>query len=258
MSYIGNIKQICRRRLPKSIERAKLVGFVILFVGAQTNIHAADIGIPPPPPVYNWTGLYVGGDAGYQRANASATVTFGSLTSSAQEGVQGAIGSGILGWNWEIPSWWNAGAMLIGTELDIIGSARKQSQVTAVGVEAFSDSLRIPWLSTLRGRFGVPLGPGGAWLVYGTAGVGFGRFESASILSGPVSTALNGTIYRSAWVAGAGVEYAIARYWTWKAEYLYVDTGSVTNATPTLAPGISLTTGRITEGLFRTGFNYHF
>jgi hypothetical protein len=57
--------------------------------------------------------------------------------------------------------------------------------------------------------------------------------------------------------SGCG-RYAISRDWTWKAEYLYVDTGAYTAATPNLAAGFSLTAERMRESILRAGINFHF
>jgi outer membrane immunogenic protein len=66
---------------------------------------------------------------------------------------------------------------------------------------------------------------------------------------------------RAGWTVGGGVEYAIARNWSIRGEYLHVDLGSANTTgmlTPALA-GITQTgTVRVTTEIARGGLNYHF
>jgi outer membrane immunogenic protein len=55
------------------------------------------------------------------------------------------------------------------------------------------------------------------FLVYGTGGAAVGDVR-ANFSNEPVSDATE-----AGWAAGAGVEYAVARNWTAKAEYLFVN-----------------------------------
>jgi opacity protein-like surface antigen len=73
-----------------------------------------------------------------------------------------------------------------------------------------------------------------------------------------VTGLLNGTEARAAWVGGGGVEFAFSRYLGWKTEYLYVETGAVTNTTATLPTGEAYSTHRIIDQMVRTGINFHF
>jgi opacity protein-like surface antigen len=209
------------------------------------------------PPAYDWTGLYVGGDVGYRMLNTSGTISSaaGPLSTSVSGG--GFMGSIIGGYNWQIPSWWNQ-SILIGAEFDIIGETGKQTSNSVAGAEVFTKSTQAPWLTTARVRLGVPFGPGGLLLAFGTAGIAYGRFEPTTTVSGPVSGVLDGSEERISWVAGAGFEYALSRYWGWKAEYLYVDTGAFMDTTPSLPSGIAQTTKRSTQQILRTGVNFHF
>ena len=82
------------------------------------------------------------------------------------------------------------------------------------------------------------------WLFYGTGGFGwaYDKFTRTQ-LSAPLNPAIPpfvdtnalqaGTVVtnshvRPGWVAGAGVEWALARTWTVKLEYLHFDTASET------------------------------
>jgi outer membrane immunogenic protein len=208
-------------------------------------------------PAYNWTGLYAGADAGFSWANANSTVSFGPLSSGMTQNSHSFIGSAIVGFDWEVPIGWTQYGVVVGGVVDLIGSDQKGSNTATVGVETFNVTLRNPWMTTFRGRFGVPFGLSQTWLAYATAGVGFGRFESTTTVSGPISGTLNDTTSRPVWIVGGGLEFAFSRFLSWKAEYLYLNTGVITTVSPNLG-STSLSTRGITESLVRSGFNFRF
>jgi opacity protein-like surface antigen len=111
------------------------------------------------------------------------------------------------------------------------------------------------WLATVRGRAGYAFD---RLLVYGTAGGALGDVR-ANFSDDPVSSAT-----KAGWAAGAGVEFALDRNWSAKAEYLFVDlgNGSCTAACaivnpdgPPLIPDVSV---RFDESLVRAGIDYKF
>jgi outer membrane immunogenic protein len=229
------------------------------FFGAPCAL-AADWNFPASQSqyIYNWSGMYIGATGGYQQVQAASTLSANRLTSFNQQSVGEALGAAHIGYNVQMPGWLN-GAILVGLEGDIGGSQKKlATYITTVGGETFSVSLASSWLSTFRGRLGVPIGPYGAFLVYGTGGVAFGRIQSVAAVTGPVSGTLDGSSAFTGWTAGGGVEFGFAKDWSWRAEYLYVDTGAITFTTPSLANGIFLTTGRRTMNIVRTGFSWNF
>jgi opacity protein-like surface antigen len=74
---------------------------------------------------------------------------------------------------------------------------------------------------------------------------------------------------KTGWTVGVGAERIIAGNWSWKAEYLFVDLGSVNTASPTLLGNYGSTTyivglyagtgtisSMITDNIFRVGLDY--
>jgi outer membrane immunogenic protein len=107
----------------------------------------------------------------------------------------------------------------------------------------------------VRGRAGYAFD---RFLVYGTAGAAFGDVR-ANFTDDPVSSAT-----KAGWTAGGGVEFALDRNWSAKAEYLFVDLGNgscmvacaIVNANgPPLIPGVAV---RFDESLIRAGIDYRF
>jgi iron complex outermembrane recepter protein len=200
-------------------------------------------------PVTNWTGLYVGLNAGYSfgGSNWSDSVT-GS--SSGSFGTYGFVFGGTLGANYQI------GSLVFGVEADgDWADASGFGTFTATSLCAGACLTSNTWLSTVRGRAGYAFD---RFLAYGTAGAAFGNVR-ANFSNDAVSSTTG-----AGWTAGAGVEIALNRNWSVKAEYLFVDlaNGSCTidcaiaNANgPPLIPNVAV---KFDESVVRGGVNYKF
>jgi high affinity Mn2+ porin len=167
------------------------------------------------PSVYDWTGLYMGGHVGYSRGRAQATLTdldtppdsfansFGSLTGGIQ-----------AGYNYVLPS-----RILLGVEADaafmnyLAADDVAWSRTTLVADTAE----KVDYMASLRGRLGYAFP---RWMIYATGGYAWslGRYLQNPGVADDIDKALH---LHAGWVAGAGVEYAIAPGWTARLEYLY-------------------------------------
>jgi outer membrane immunogenic protein len=224
----------------------------------------------PPPPVFTWTGLYIGGNAGGTWSNnntvdvdaanvfsiaglngdipgAVATLATGDVPISSS----GFIGGGQIGYNYQFYNNW-----VIGIEADIqgiagnhpIGSLSQSGFVPgAVGVggapvsasSVITVDKETHWLGTVRGRLGFTLTP--TFLVYGTGGLAYGEVSSNANVTetlgfvdtpDPFGTRVGFSNTRVGWTAGGGLEWLFAPNWSVKVEYLYYDLGRVTFAAP--------------------------
>jgi outer membrane immunogenic protein len=159
-----------------------------------------------------------------------------------------------------------------GIETDFDGAfTKKSTTIGPVTLPGFAPqtttfSRDLDWLGTFRGRAGVT--PTNSLLVYGTGGLAYGETRLGSnyicpqCSPAPVAPA---STARTAfgWTAGAGVEWAFAPQWSAKAEYLYVDLGSINNF---ISYGYNFdnggnsstmtSTARETENMVRFGVNY--
>jgi outer membrane immunogenic protein len=123
----------------------------------------------------------------------------------------------------------------------------------------------------VRGRIGFLAAPN--LLLYGTGGLAYGQVRSSAISVFPPPGSIEtyaGSISdtRVGWTAGAGGERLIGNGWSIKAEYLFVDLGSVSYANPCVSPpGICAlvspppayqTTVTTREHVARIGVIYHF
>jgi outer membrane immunogenic protein len=188
----------------------------------------------PAIDVFNWTGFYIGANIGY----SSGHTDFGGLATLDPKGV---VGGGQIGYNWqEMGSPW-----VFGVEFDGQGTGQDDS-VAGGGVTA-TDSL--PWFATFRGRIGYSVTP--MVMIYGTGGAAV--VDHKFTASGFGAT-LSSEDTRFGWTAGAGIEGAISHNWSWKAEYLHLDTGNFNSNLLGVVP-VRL---HLTDEIGRVGINYHF
>lgn len=208
------------------------------FAADLPSRRAPPVYIPPPIPVFSWTGLYVGGQVGYGFGQDHV----GTLLSHPD----GIIGGAHVGYNFAgIPGFGSGGltGLVVGVEGDVDGSDYRD---TVTGGAA-SATLKTPIQGSARGRVGIAVDRA---LFYATGGAAFANFEST--YSGPgVYAAPSHT--RVGWTVGGGVEYAITTQWSLRAEYRYSDFGSYGD--PVLA--VTVPRREIVERA-QVGFSYKF
>lgn len=180
-------------------------------------------------PMYNWSGAYVGLNAGGAWNRSSGGVGSSNMS--------GFIGGGQVGYNWQF------GQVVLGLEADFQGASQR-TDFAGVG---FTGSSRIDYFGTVRGRIGYAWD---RWMVYGTGGYAYVH-ERNSLTAGALSGSNNTTL--SGGTIGGGVEWAFWQNWSAKLEYLYISTRS-----NNLTVGAFGTDGRVRENLVRVGLNYHF
>jgi outer membrane immunogenic protein len=248
-----------------------------------TPVFAADLNrpvyktpSPPPAPVYTWTGWYVGGNIGYSWGHGDAS--FGNpvfpsfllpATFSGTERLDGVIGGGQIGYNWQPNTTW-----ILGFEADFQGSAEKGSIgfsdpycsdcdfPTPTGTISGTLTNRIDWFGTVRGRLGWLASP--TILLYATGGLAYGRIEASGSITdsfGPFTYSFSNSATNVGWTVGAGIEGIVPNTtnWTWKVEYLYVDLGTVSGSAhdPDFG-GIDSWSTKVTDNILRVGLNYQF
>jgi outer membrane immunogenic protein len=267
---------------------AKFIVGAAVIVSAIVGITAASAADLPArtytkAPVYvepgfNWSGFYLGGNIGYSWGSSGNSETISRFntgvplfTDTSRNDVNGVIGGGQVGYNWQITNW------VLGLEADIQGSGERGSSdfvcvACANGGTDITSNLtqKLNWFGTVRGRAGILVTP--TVLFYATGGLAYGEVATGGSITGeglagvPVTVAFPGTSStRAGWTAGAGVEGRIGGNWTAKLEYLYMDLGTVSAgpiATTILVPvrtvgGVSYSS-HFTDNILRVGVNYHF
>lgn len=209
------------------------------------------------PPVFNWTGFYVGGNVGAAWAQESWTDTLFGLTLNTGGNNGLFIGGGEVGFNYRI------GAFVIGAEGDFDWAAHRSNNSTGfiptVGnVQVTSNDT---WISTLAVRFGYAMD---RWLIYGKAGGGWIGHSGFTVTNLATSLSMSGSNSNTAggWLVGAGSEWAITPNWTVKFEYDYLGLGNQSVTLPgtviSALAGDTFTTDKSNVQMVKLGVNYLF
>jgi len=212
-----------------------LVGCVVAASLATTAASAADLPVaapaPPPayhPPVYDWTGLYVGGHVGGGWMNdivtATTTTLFQPAGTQTRVAPMGVLGGVQVGGNIEFAP------VVVGLEATWTATTLSGSQTIASlipsNLEKSTDTM--PWLATATARIGYAANDllfyakgGGAW-----ARVGY--TQSTLVLGGTLFSQTSLTDNRTGFVVGGGFEYGMNENLSLKIEYDYFGFGTKT------------------------------
>jgi len=208
----------------------------------------------------NWTGFYIGVQGGYTWGQAQIAhslivpvpglafaVDTAAVTAASSPDIRlrGWNFGGHIGYNVQFSNW------LLGLEADgsyfrlrgnvnglfpfpstLPGGALGPPTLTFTSATSFETD----WLFTFRPRLGVILGD--SLLAYVTGGLAVTN-ERVAQTSGVLNAAtFNSTIdeTRLGWAFGGGLEYALGRNWSIRAEYLHLDFGTATGSGNLVVP----------------------
>jgi outer membrane immunogenic protein len=170
-------------------------------------------------PIFNWTGIYVGGDIGIASTTGNAEwnpistsgIPFGVMQGGGGTGGASFAGGAVAGYNWQFANAWVAGVEVDWTGMKA-GSGLTQPWLANTGgvvPGGFTTlSSELEWTASVRGRLGYLIRP--SFLAYGTVGVAWGniqdRANSINTVSGyATSAAFSNT--DTGWVGGVGFEW---------------------------------------------------
>jgi outer membrane immunogenic protein len=264
----------------------KLSWGAALLTVAASSANAADMPLKTPiyapAPLYSWSGFYVGGTVGGASGNfdpSTATVFspvgyFAPASVAAVNTVgppsikpTGFTGGFEAGYNWQV------GKIVLGFEGDVESLQLRGSSISSASYPLFAGGFTVnsnastSWLATTRGRIGVAFDN---ILIFGTGGAAFtnlnGNFSfSDTFAAAAESASFSGS--KIGYVGGGGLEAGLWGPWTVKAEYLYVNFGtlSATSTNLTAFPArIAFPSNAFTHSIdlnasiARVGLNYRF
>ena len=256
----------------------RIVGATVALISMSGVAFAADLNgsdytedYYDGPFSFNWSGVYFGVHGGYGWGEWDASPVFkdDKIASQAPDkhpgrsvDLDGFFAGGQLGFNVQTGRFvWGLEGDLSWSDID--GSESWQSEWEGKTTDYTLDT-DINWLATLRGRAGLASGPA---LFYVTGGFAFADVDTSySIVSGnnywnkDWSGSKSET--KTGWTVGGGLELMLTQNWTMKAEYLYIDLGSIDVA---LADDACLHEskprgfdGDLDLHTFKVGFNYRF
>jgi outer membrane immunogenic protein len=158
-----------------------------------------------------------------------------------------------LGYNWQ------SGRIVYGLETDLsyakvtgstIGTDPASGNCATAAAPHCESTIGV--LGTLRARIGY------TWdrlLPYLTGGLAYAKLDG---LEGVTGTGGSGSSWVAGWTIGAGLEADLARQWSAKIEYLYVDLGNP-NVFDDVFVGVTVPQSlRTTASIVRLGINYRF
>jgi outer membrane immunogenic protein len=211
--------------------KKSISAFALALALAAGSAQAADLpsrkGPPPaylpPPPMFTWTGFYVGlnlgggwRDTNNNNNNWGWGGGWGGWGNNNNNS-GGVVGGGQIGYNYQFSPW-----LVLGLETDFQGTSIGSGGGNGGGWWGGfggAGSQRIPWFGTVRGRLGItPFDP--HFMIYGTGGFAYGEVRHDGLFLGSWSRTKTG------WTAGGGVEWAFLPNWSAKVEYLYTDLSS--------------------------------
>lgn len=272
----------------------KTIATALLIVGTTGAAMAADLPsrtapvyAPPLPPVFTWSGGYIGINAGYAFDYSSRFNTTNGLGGVGAQGVptsrpatvrvnsDGFTAGGQIGYNYQFGA---GNGILVGFEADAaytdLGQTNNYLAANGNGdVSRFHTSM--DFLGTVRGRVGYAFD---RVLVFGTGGFAYGDVETRARFFGAngLTNYIGGrSDLQTGYTYGGGIEYAVptgsflqtlnffhSSAVTIKAEYLHYDLGSQRYAVA--ATGLNGSSNAYSQrektdgNLARIGLNYKF
>jgi len=195
------------------MKRLALAGMALTAATAATApVLAADLpqspapayeAVPAPQQTIDWSGIYVGGNLGWNFANFD-NQSGGTSLSTGANGVGGGL---YTGYNFQVTP-----NVVVGAEADFSLTDLEESRTNGgINLESKSN-----WNSNIRARVGYSFD---RYLVYGAGGLALADLEVSGNGDSDSTTALG-------WTVGAGGEAAITNNLSARLEYVYQDFGS--------------------------------
>ncbi len=237
-----------------------LCAMALLALSAMTA-SAADYARPAPsiaPPIFNWTGCYIGGHLG---GVASDDRTINNAGGTLDFGAGGVIGGGQAGCDHQFTNNWVIGAEGRAARSSLSSQHASHVVFPALGIAVPSQfGLKNDFLASITARFGYAYGSG--WLFYGRGGVAWTheRIDEAYV-SPATGLAIDpsASVMRTGWTLGAGVEWAFAPCWSANVEYNYHDFGTK-GPIQLISPVDGVTVAHLKDTIHAAtiGVNYHY
>jgi len=229
-----------------------------VIFGMATPALSADMAVkapppaPLPPPVYNWTGFYIGANGGWGESRTcwDFIPVAGGVVPGGCSSRSGGVFGGQLGYRWQ------AGQFVFGLEGQGDWADLKSSRLSLVN-PAFSTTTKTDGLGLFTGQLGW------AWdaalfYVKGGAAVTSNRYDIWTTVGGvgvasATSTRWGGTV-------GVGFEYGFTPNWSVGLEYDRLFMGDAINTFSVVNPIVAGAANRIGQDvdLLTIRLNYRF
>jgi len=213
--------------------RLCLAGAIALL--CATSAEASELDVKSPD-VYDWSGFFVGSDAGSIFGGENALIAGAAATPDAERLVTGG----------EAAANWQTGKWVIGVDGDLRFADIAEPETKGVNGLAYDSEADVTWFTTMRLRSGFALDN---LLLYGTGGLAVTGTDFA------VSVNPKDTYTQTGWTAGAGMEWGLSEKAKAKVEFLYFDLDGRDGAIP--GDGVRLRINPGSQSL-RVGMDFQF
>lgn len=231
----------------------------LLGFGATGSASAADLAVKAPRaapvPLYNWTGCYIGGNAGgaWNRMDTIRLFTDPAIPAYLDYGREtesGFIGGGQVGCDFQTTNW------VFGVQAEFDFGGVKGSH-NILNLPGFTEQNNLQQIYTVAGRIGYLWTP--QVLTYGKVGVAY--FQNRNQVFFPGGAVFESSKFTDPGIlAGGGIEWMFAPNWSVFAEGNYIwtqDDAAHDYVTPAGIPSEVINNRqRIVTGL--VGINYKF
>jgi outer membrane immunogenic protein len=232
------------------------------FAGTETFSGKESKAVAPAPaPECNWTGFYIGVNAGGQFGHSENKDIDDYWFTDKPWGYDesGFVGGGQVGYNYQW-NWLVLGVEAEGGYMNLDGSGTEPGTNQSGGPNVGSSDS--DFFTTIRGRLGFAVGH---WLFYGTGG-GIGVNYETNMDDKPEGVHAHEQDFNWGWTGGGGVEYMLNCHWSLRAEYLRFELDKQRFSGVWPSSGVQIPDGDRryrfdgnTEGnIFRAGLNYKF
>lgn len=189
----------------------------LTLVSLALPAEAADFPAQIDAPALDWSGFYVGVNAGGGLLSATTTdyqaFILGGVGGDLSQSATGYLLGGTAGFNVQ------SGQMVFGIESDLQWSSLAADRSLSAGL--IENNASWDWFGTLRVRGGVAVDRAMAYVTAGVAAVGANHFYGWLLPPSPeFDVDVSSTEFGI--TAGAGVEYALSENLSLKLDYLYV------------------------------------
>jgi outer membrane immunogenic protein len=222
------------------------VTILFAIISSASTAFAADVDArtfakaPIADPLFNWSGFYLGVNAGYGLAHeehddlalGGGAFTFGPtgpLGGRQQISPTGATYGGQLGYNWQFAHW------VLGAEGQLNGADIKRTDAGIFNIAPpTSLTAKVDAYATATARIGYALDN---WLPYFKGGYAGAELKTSNF--GPsTGVHFDERSWRDGYILGGGLEYGFASNWIVGVEYNYLDFGTRITTGVTINPNI--------------------
>jgi outer membrane immunogenic protein len=239
----------------------KLLSGALLASTAVAPVFAADLAVKAPanipPPLFSWTGCFVGAHVGGALRDDRLTSLSGKSGSSDTSGF---VGGGQVGCDYQFAGGWVVGAEGRAAWTSLKGTNAGTVVFPAIGVTVPSQrTTNNEYLASATARLGYSFAD--RWLVFVRGGAAWTneKIDSAFIRPDGLAVDPRGSDSRTGWTVGTGVDWAFAPHWSATLEYNYYDFGN--NGlllTDNVGTRVTLFSLKDNIQAVTTGVNYHF